>query len=138
MAKRTYISVPADEAKNLLENYDKDMVVILAWDMENEQLHTTTSGRDDHFKEYAAAMGDLLPTLIGADITKAKTFEDFRGEWIIWSIEHGGYWAPNHRGYVKLKSEAGRYSYREALKIVRGANAHRGDNQAPYEAMIQV
>lgn len=57
-------------------------------------------------------------------------------KWRIWSIEHGAWWGPAWRGYVLNKTKAGLYSYEEALKIVRGANKHRREDQVPNEAMI--
>jgi hypothetical protein len=54
--------------------------------------------------------------------------------WFIWSIEHGAWWKPRHNGYTELLSEAGLYKYREALKIVEGANI--GLHDEPHEAMI--
>ncbi len=57
-------------------------------------------------------------------------------KWIIWSIEHGAWWAPDRRGYVKDKSRAGKYFYKDALEIVKGANINNLD--VPNEAMIRV
>lgn len=56
----------------------------------------------------------------------------------IWSIEHGSWWAPNHRGYTPLESEAGLYTFEEAKEISDGANRHRKDNFPPCEAMVPV
>lgn len=55
-------------------------------------------------------------------------------EFLIWSEEHRGWWAPNERGYVNKREEAGRYSLDEALEIVRGAN--RMKNDVPNEAIV--
>lgn len=55
-------------------------------------------------------------------------------KWLIWSIEHNAWWAPNSRGYTPYRSAAGKYSYEEALKIVEGANI--GELNIPNEAMI--
>lgn len=55
-------------------------------------------------------------------------------EWLIWSIEHNAWWRWNHAGYTPWKMGAGRYSYEEALEIVRKANEFRVDT--PNEAMI--
>lgn len=54
--------------------------------------------------------------------------------WLIWSIEHKAWWRPAHAGYTELKSDAGSYSYEEALDIVKGANIN--NNDIPNEAMI--
>lgn len=57
-------------------------------------------------------------------------------KWIIWSLEHQGWWKKNHTGYTQKKEEAGEYDYDEALRIVRGANIAGKD--IPNEAMIMV
>lgn len=56
--------------------------------------------------------------------------------WLIWSIEHGGWWRPNKNGYTHHRAEAGRYTYDEACVIVKGANY--GLHDIPNEAMIKV
>ena len=43
-------------------------------------------------------------------------------KWLIWSIEHNGWWMPNHNGYTRRVDYAGRYSFEEAKKIAEGAN----------------
>ncbi len=53
--------------------------------------------------------------------------------WLIWSIEHNAWWAPNQHGYRTSREQAGRYTYEEALEIVRGANEFTEDE--PAEAM---
>ena len=40
----------------------------------------------------------------------------------IWSNEHKGWWAPNSRGYVVNRTQAGIYTYEQTLAIVKGAN----------------
>lgn len=56
-------------------------------------------------------------------------------KWLIWSIEHNGWWAPAERGYVHNKDDAGVYSYEQACEIVAGANR---DMQRPNEAMVKI
>lgn len=56
-------------------------------------------------------------------------------EWLIWSIEHEAWWNPNHKGYTTHRTNAGVYSYEEALDIVKGANI--GNHNIPNEAMIK-
>lgn len=43
-------------------------------------------------------------------------------EYLIWSIEHGAWWRPEHFGYTLRLYEAGRYSREEAERIVTKAN----------------
>lgn len=57
--------------------------------------------------------------------------------WLIWSIEHGAWWAPAHGGYVRNIEDAGQYSFVEALRIVEGANKYLGPDVPPNEAMIK-
>ncbi len=61
---------------------------------------------------------------------------DKKGLWLIWSIEHEGWWKAGWNGYTKFRTEAGVYSYEEAYKIVKGANIN--DNDVPNEAMIKL
>lgn len=42
--------------------------------------------------------------------------------WLIWSIEHDAWWAPNRHGYTRDRILAGRYSQQEARAIVRDSN----------------
>lgn len=55
---------------------------------------------------------------------------------MVWSIEHDAWWAPNHSGYVQDPKEAGRYSFDEAIDIVQGANAHPRTQGIPNEAIV--
>jgi hypothetical protein len=43
-------------------------------------------------------------------------------DYVIWSIEHGAWWAPDAMGYVWTLKGAGRYTRAEAEQIVRSAN----------------
>lgn len=54
-------------------------------------------------------------------------------KWLIWSHEHTAFWRPNHMGYTCEVSEAGRYSFKEAFKIVKGANYPSDDNGYPID-----
>ena len=56
--------------------------------------------------------------------------------WLVWSIEHDAWWKENHNGYVKSRKGAGRYTFEDACKIVKGANIANKD--VPNEAMIKV
>jgi hypothetical protein len=41
---------------------------------------------------------------------------------VIWSEEHGAWWAPNELGYTRELAHAGRYSERRAKELVAAAN----------------
>ncbi len=56
--------------------------------------------------------------------------------WLIWSIEHEGWWGPNMSGYTQDRALAGRYTFEGAQAIVREANEHRPPDAAPNEAMV--
>ena len=56
--------------------------------------------------------------------------------WIIWSIEHTGWWGKNGNGYLAMRADAGRYTFDEACRIVKGANI--GERDEPNEAMIKL
>lgn len=55
-------------------------------------------------------------------------------QWLIWSIEHNAWWAPNEQGYTPYRSMAGKYSTEDASRIVKSANI--GELNIPNEAMI--
>ena len=59
---------------------------------------------------------------------------EYAFSWLIWSMQHGMWWAPDKKGYTADRREAGRYSYEDACKIVRGANWNA---QKPDEAMVR-
>lgn len=44
--------------------------------------------------------------------------------YIIWSEEHGAWWAPGEHGYTRHLAQAGRYSAKEAKVIVEAANRY--------------
>lgn len=58
-------------------------------------------------------------------------------KWLIWSNEHGQWWAPASQGYTPSRKRAGRYSLEEATEIVAGANICQRDNAVPNEAMVR-
>jgi hypothetical protein len=45
--------------------------------------------------------------------------------WLIWSEEHGAWWAPGEMGYCRSIREAGRYTLNRARAIVRKAHVGR-------------
>lgn len=57
-----------------------------------------------------------------------------QNNWLIWSIEHEGWWKPGRRGYTQSREEAGRYTFEEASEIVASANILKQD--VPNEAIL--
>lgn len=56
-------------------------------------------------------------------------------QWLIWSQEHHSWWRFAGVGYTDSMTDAGRFSFLEALRIV--SDAHRGPlKDAPNETMI--
>lgn len=55
--------------------------------------------------------------------------------WLIWSMEHNAWWSPNKCGYTKSRQQAGRYTYSEAMEIVKNANMGTHPDH-PNEALI--
>jgi hypothetical protein len=56
--------------------------------------------------------------------------------YLIWSNEHGRWWAPDRRGYTAIIGEAGRYSEAEAREICARANQYRPEGAEPHEGMV--
>lgn len=56
--------------------------------------------------------------------------------WIIWSNEHCAWWGPNRAGYVRKRQDAGRYSFTEAVEIVRRADFAPEARDIPNETMM--
>jgi hypothetical protein len=56
-------------------------------------------------------------------------------KWLIWSLEHGGWWRSGRMGYTGEVKEAGRYSFLEAREICLGANRYV---ERVHEAMVPV
>lgn len=55
--------------------------------------------------------------------------------YLIWSIEHNGWWKPAMNGYTQKRNEAGKYNFATASLIVKNANI--GLHDIPNEAMIE-
>jgi hypothetical protein len=57
-------------------------------------------------------------------------------KYLIWSNEHGRWWAPHSCGYASIISNAGRYTKKEAAEICDGANKYIPDAEVPNEVMV--
>jgi hypothetical protein len=56
-------------------------------------------------------------------------------DYLIWSIEHRGWWKASRFGYTTVTYDAGRFSEREARAICEQANAHAKPGE-PEEIMV--
>ena len=75
-----YKSVPVHVAKAISEQYDKSMVVVLAYDPVHELTHTTTYGVSAFDKENAAAAGEKATVALGGDLANRIEWEDFHSD----------------------------------------------------------
>jgi hypothetical protein len=78
MTQSNYKAIPVSEALRVAEAYEKSMVVITAWDPKAQLVHTTTYGKDATDKELAALLGEVFARAAGADLSRARVFEDYR------------------------------------------------------------
>lgn len=59
-----------------------------------------------------------------------------KDSWLIWSIEHSGWWLPGYKGYTQNRNEAGRYALTEAMRIVEDANRYLKADELPNESLV--
>jgi hypothetical protein len=57
--------------------------------------------------------------------------------YLIWSNEHGAWWAPNAMGYTNKVGNAGRFDRKTAADIVSQANLGLPANQPHEVAMLE-
>lgn len=57
-------------------------------------------------------------------------------KFLIWSVEHGAWWRPDHLGYTRNRPDAGRYSLAEASYICAKANQFVPGVNPPHECMV--
>jgi hypothetical protein len=75
---KPYKPIPVAEARTIAEIYDKSIVIIFAWDPVFGMIHTTTFGRSEQEKHWAAEGGEIATRALGALPELKTTFEDFR------------------------------------------------------------
>ena len=73
-----YREIPVDAAQKIGDAFDKDIVIITAWDSRHLMIHTTTWGRNLDDKLRAADGGEIVARALGADLDRTTTFTDFR------------------------------------------------------------
>lgn len=57
-------------------------------------------------------------------------------QWLVWSNEHDGWWAPHGNGYVKKRDDAGRFSFEQASEYLESANWSPELKDKPNETLI--
>jgi hypothetical protein len=70
--------IPVQEAKGIASRYEKDQVLIVAWDAESNLTHVVTYGRLPEHKVQAAKAGEWIARELGLDRARQQTYEDFR------------------------------------------------------------
>ncbi|HEV2350823.1 MAG TPA: hypothetical protein VG028_13360 [Terriglobia bacterium] len=75
---RPYKSIPVEVARQIAREFDKQIVVISAWNHEYAKLHSVTYGTEPSDKIAAARAGDICAKALGMDLLKAEVTEDFR------------------------------------------------------------
>jgi len=76
----TYVEVPVSAAREIAQQFAKDIVIINAWDAVRAAMHTTTYGVTAADKGLAAHGGQLAAQALGADLSRMKIFSDYRDE----------------------------------------------------------
>jgi hypothetical protein len=75
---KPYLAVPVEVARQIARDFDKQIVIICAWNHEHGMLHTTTYGKDPADKINAAKGGETCAAALGMDLNQSKVNEDFR------------------------------------------------------------
>ena len=77
---KAYKGVTVAAARKIAVEFDKDMVIILAYDAIHAMTHTTTYGKSAEDKEAAAMLGEQLTAACNVDMTKKEIHADFHEE----------------------------------------------------------
>ena len=73
-------TIPVDLARKLADDTGRDIVLIVGWDEDSNRTSIVTWGRTPAQKTSAASAGESIEKCLELDSSKAKTYEDFRGE----------------------------------------------------------
>ena len=71
--------IPVDAARQIADQYQKDIVLLVAWDQASSKTHVVTWGREPPQKTSAAAAGDMIRQMLRLE-GAAEVYEDFRRE----------------------------------------------------------
>src|ERR1043166_3558936 len=75
---KPYLAIPVETARQIARDFDKQIVIVLAWNHEHKLLHTVTYGAQPRDKISAANGGEIAAKALGTDLSKAGFTEDFR------------------------------------------------------------
>ena len=67
--------IPSEVLKNIAEEFDKDIVVMVAWDLKSGQLHGVSYAKKEEHKAGAHNMSKAYVSMAGGDINEAVHFE---------------------------------------------------------------
>ncbi len=73
------IPIPVSCASAIAKDYQKDIVIILAFDHKKGMIQTTTFGATGHDKIVASELGLAITKSIGGDVERKTVFEDPEG-----------------------------------------------------------
>lgn len=73
-----YVPIPVEVARQIGQQFKRQVVVIVAWEQAGGMLHVTTWGELATHKAWAARLGSILADSAGSDIAKMTSYEDFR------------------------------------------------------------
>lgn len=75
---KPYFNIPVETARKIARDFDKQIVIINAWNHEHARMHTVTYGAAPADKISAAKGGELCAAALGMDPGRKTTTEDFR------------------------------------------------------------
>ncbi len=75
---KPYLNIPVETARQIAREFDKQIVVICAWNHDHKLLHTVTYGANPKDKISAANAGEICTKALGMDLDKSDVNEDFR------------------------------------------------------------
>ena len=75
-----YKPIPVSEAQRIADQYEKPIVIILAFDRAHGLLHTTTFGQDAQDKDWAAQGGEIATRALGGGVDEKSNYQDYRLE----------------------------------------------------------
>ena len=78
--KQSYKSIPVDAARQVADDYEKDIMLLVGWDWATNSTNVVTWGRDPVQKQAAAVAGETIRQALKLDEASAATHEDFRRE----------------------------------------------------------